>query len=71
MGLKKAAIKQWTNWKREKKNNLKIKWFQVIVIRLNIIIKFNVYIKLLLLDLIVLLKVRHNQIKNLIFIFFK
>lgn len=68
----KAAIKQWTNWKREKKNNLKIKWFQVIAIRLNtIIIKFNIYYKTMLLDLIVLLKVRHSQIKNLIFIFFK
>lgn len=39
----KAAMKQWTSWKRERKPIKKIKPFQVIVIRFNItIIKFNI-----------------------------
>lgn len=63
MGLMKAAMKQWTNWKRQRKP---IKHGFVIVIRFNatIIIKFNTTYKLLLLDLILLLKIRHSWIKK-------
>lgn len=48
-----------------KKTNLKIKWFQVVIIRFNAtIIKFNTSTKVLLLDLILLLNVRHSRIKK-------
>lgn len=63
MGLWKQ---QWSNGPIERDKENQFKHGFVIVIRFNatIIIKFNTTYKLLLLDLILLLKIRHSWIKK-------